>query len=158
MALREDLLEDVDDIRGIPGEFGLHRFKVWVRVSTWSGRRAGDGDETVVLEKRLYVGDRENPHVKEVTDKNIVAGSSELQAQEWVIGPFTTEYPGRGGSNTPEQLSPEKKTSPTTIYYVLKGPGLPSEGILCQQTGVDTDKPFRYMVHVKSTGRKRPAT
>ncbi len=152
MALRERLLRSVDRIRAIPGKFGVHRYQVWVRVSTYSGTRVGLGTETVT-ETRLLVGGRD-PHVKQTRNKDIVAGTSELEAAEFDIGPLTPEF--FGGGVEPSTINPAKGTSPGTTMYLLKGPGLPSDGLLCQRVYDNTDRPFRYTIRVRSSGRKRP--
>ncbi len=152
MALRERLLSSVDRIRAIPGRFGLHRYQVWVRVTTYSGSRVGVGTATIT-DTRLLVGGKD-PHVKEVRSKDIVAGTAELGSAEYDIGPLTPEFAG-GGTLT-NTINPAKGTSPGTTEYLLKGPGLPTDGLLCIRVSDDTDRPFRYMVRVRSSGRKAP--
>ncbi len=75
------------------------------------------------------------------------------------LGPFTPEHNGSLGwtdtkALSPADLSPLQTGTPTEIYYVIKGPGFPTSGILCSRVSDDLAKPFRYMVTVKNTGRK----
>ena len=153
MALRERLLSSVDRLRAIPGRLGLHRYQVWVRVTTYSGTRVGLGTASVT-DTRLLVGGKD-PHVKEVRSKDIVAGTAELVSMEFDIGPLTPEFSGGGGTTT-DTINPAKGTDPGTTMYLLKGPGLPPDGLLCIRVSDDTDRPFRYMVRVRSSGRKVP--
>lgn len=149
MALRDRLLPKVDRIRAIPGRLGLHRFQVWVRVVEWSGSRVQQGVSTTT-ETRLLVGGQD-PHVRELNSKDIVAGDPSLVGAVYEIGPLTPEHPGGGVSY--DVTNPPRTTFPTEIYYLLKGPGLPAEGQLFVRVTDDTDRPFRHMVRVRSKGR-----
>lgn len=154
MSLRDDLLPDVDDIRAIPGEMGLHRFAVYVRRTEWSGTRVGHGTKSVT-ETRLLVGGQ-NPHVREVGrgKEDVVAGTPELASVTYEIGPLTPEF--AGGGTDPDVINPEKSALPGTTLYRLTGPGLPTNGVLCRRTDDDTTTPFRYMVRVRTIGRRTP--
>ncbi len=72
--------------------------------------------------------------------------------------PFTPETAALALPDTksvsPDDLSPAQTATPTEIYYLVKGPGLPTAGLLCQRVKDGLDKPFRYSVTVKSLGRK----
>ena len=146
-TFRDDLLPDIEDIRAIPGEFGLRVFEVYVRLVTSDGARVGIGARTVT-ETQLLVGGQ-NPKVKQMRGKDVVAGKSELEANTFEIGPLTP------GFTTPEVLNPEGDGRPKEVYFVIKGPGLPTTGLLCVRTDDDTDAPFRYMLRVKSSGRRK---
>jgi hypothetical protein len=149
-TFRDDLLADIDDIRGIPGEFGLHRFQVYVRVTTYAGSRVGDGAATVT-ETRLLVGGQ-NPHVREVRSKDVVAGDNAAVMQEYEIGPVTAN----AADDTDAIDPPRVGTTPATTLYRIVGPGCPPTGLLCQKYDDGTARPFRYMIRVKSTGRAAP--
>ncbi len=152
MALRDDLLPVVDEARAIAGELGFRRFQVWVHVTTYAGSRAGNGAKSVT-ETRLLVGGQD-PKVREVRSKDVVAGTSEYQSAEYDIGPLTPEFAGGGIAES--ILNPEKTSTPTTILYLIKGPGLPTEGLLCQRVSDSLDRPLRAVIRVQSVGRKGP--
>lgn len=148
MALREELLPVVDTARAIAGELGFRRYKVWVRTTTFSGARAGLGTKTV-SDTRLLVGGQD-PKVREVTSKDVVAGTPEFHSIEFEIGPLTPSFPGGGTSQ--ETIAPEKTDQPTTVLYLIKGPGLPTEGLLCKKIDDDVDRPLRMMIRVRGSG------
>ncbi len=154
MGLREDLLPVVDEARAIAGELGFRRYQVWVRVVTSAGPRAGIGAQSVT-ETRLLVGGRQDPKVREVRRKDVVAGTSELVAAEYDIGPLTPEFAGGGVAES--TINPAKTGTPTTVTFLLKGPGLPTEGLLCQRVADHLDRPLRVVIRVRSMGVKGPA-
>lgn len=145
MALRDDLLPSIDIIRSIPGTLGLHRYQVWVRTTLYAGSRIGQGSSSAT-DVRLLVGGQD-PHVKELKSADIVSGVDDIQAIEFEIGPFTPNYPAL------DTFDPAQTSTPTTIEYLIKGPGLPTAGLLCERVSDDTSKPFRNSVRVRSTGR-----
>ncbi len=151
MGLREDLLPAVQAIRNIAVDLGIRRYEVWVRLVTYSGTRVGLGTATTT---DTYLG---RPKVREVSSKDIIAGT-EMGDVVYEIGPFTPESAALTLPDTkslsPYDLSPVQTSNPTEIYYLVKGPGLPTAGLLCQRVKDDLDKPFRYMVTVKGIGRK----
>lgn len=153
MALREDLLPVVDEARAIAGELGFRRYQVWVRKTTYAGPRVGIG-AAAVTETRLLVGGQD-PKVREVHRKDIVAGTSEAIDSEYEIGPLTPEFAGGGVAES--VINPEKTSTPTTIMFLLKGPGLPTDGALCKRIRDDVDRPLRTLIRVQSIGRKGPA-
>lgn len=149
MALRDDLLPIVDDARAIAGELGFRRYQVWVRTTTWSGSRVGLGTKTVT-DTRLRVGGQD-PKVREVTSGDVVAGTPELAFVEFEIGPLTPQFPGGGVSEN--TVNPPKGVSPSTVVFVVKGPGLPADGLICQRIDGDSDRPMRMMLRVRGSGR-----
>lgn len=152
MSLKDDLLPLVDDVRAIAGELGFRPFQVWARKTTYSGSRVGDGSPTVT-ETRLLVG-RQDPKVREIKSKDVIAGSQEFTSAVYEIGPLTPEFPGGGIAES--TINPQLTGVPTTFVFVLKGRGLPTEGLLCQRVDEDSDRPLRTMIRVQSIGRKRP--
>ena len=152
MALRERLLPRVQRIRDIAVRFGLRRYQVWTRLVVWSGARINLGTATTTDN---YLG---RVKVRDVKSEDIVAGMSEFSDMLFELGPFTPEHSAaialaHTKAPTPDELSPPQDGNPTEIYFVLKGPGLPTVGVLCSRVGDSVDKSFRYMVTVKNTGR-----
>jgi hypothetical protein len=152
MALREDLLPVVDAARAIAGDLGFRRFQVWARVTTYGGSRVGEGVKTVT-DTRLLVGGQ-NPKVRELRSKDLSAGTTEHTASVYEIGPLTPEFAGGGIAESVTR--PEKTSTPTTILFLIKGPGLPENGLLCQRFDEDVDRPLRMTIRVKSSGVKQP--
>ncbi len=154
MAFREQKLPAVQRFRDIAVRFGIRRFQVWTRVSTWSGSRPGVGTETTT---DTYLG---RVKVRDVKSKDVVAGMSELTDAVYELGPFTPEH--SGGSSTPDTVAPttdmlappQDGSTAAESYYLLKGPGLPTDGVLCERVGDTTTGPFRYMVTVRALGVK----
>lgn len=151
MGLREDLLPAIQTIRDIAVDLGIRRHEVWVRLVTYAGTRVGLGTATTT---DTYLG---RPKVREVSSKDIIAGT-EMGDVVFELGPFTPEGAALALPDTkalaPTDLSPLQTGTPTEIYYLIKGPGLPTAGLLCQRVTDGLTKPFRYMVTVKSVGRK----
>lgn len=152
MALRERLLPMVDRVRAIPGRLGLHRYRVFVRVTTYTGARPGSSAPTVT-ETELLVNAKP-PHVREVRMKDMVAGTRELKQVEFEVGPLTPEFPG--GGVTDDMADPQNQGVPSTTHFRVTGPGLPAAGVLCVRTDDTNDKPFRTMIRLRSTSRKAP--
>jgi hypothetical protein len=154
MSLKDDLLPIVDDARGIAGELGFRPYQVWVRKAEYTGAHTSLSVGTrTVTETRLLVGGQD-PKVREVTRKDLVAGTAELVDAEYEIGPLTPEFAGGGVSEN--TINPDKTSSRIEVTFLLKGPGMPTEGLLCKRVGDHVARPLRYVIRVKSTGRKRP--
>lgn len=153
MSLKDDLLPLIDDLRSIPGELGFRPYSVVIRITTWSGQRAGEGTITSTADTRLLVGGQ-NPKVREVRTKDDVVGNTDYANTLWEIGPITPAFPG-GGYNL-SVLNPKNDGSTKTTQYILKGPGLPPNGLICVRTEDDVDRPLRAAIRVKSSGRRIP--
>lgn len=149
MALKDDLLSLVDELRAIAGDLGFRPYQVWVRTTQSAGTRPGIGTK-VLSETRLLVGGQ-NPKVREVKRRDIVAGSNNLLTAEYDIGPLTPEFGGGGISH--DTISPQRSSTPTEVWFLLKGPGFPATGLLCQRIGDHVDRPLRIVIRVRSTGR-----
>lgn len=155
MTFRDRLLPAIDRIRGIPGRMGLHRHRVFVRVTTYVANTRNTVGVSAVLtdvETELLVNGQP-PHVKIIRSKDLVAGSPEYADTLYEIGPVTAEF--AGGGVTAESINPERGANPATTQYRITGPGIPTAGILCKREDDTTDKPFRYMIRVKSIGRRK---
>jgi hypothetical protein len=153
MSLKDDLLPLIDELRAIPGDLGFRPYEVWVRVSTYAGPRGTGMGAQNVSETRLLVGGQ-NPKVREVKRSDVVAGTAELIEAEFDIGPLTPEF--AGGGTQESVINPPKSSVPTEVFFLLKGPGMPSEGLLCKKVGDHFDRPLRIVIRVKGMGRKRP--
>lgn len=148
MALRDVLLPIVESIRAIPGELGLRQVQVFLRLRTWSGARVGMGTKTTVDTEITVSG--HPPKVRLLKERDVIAGTT-LEDDLYEIGPVTPEHSGAGTSVA--ELGPDQTATPTEMFYVLKGPGMGADGVLCSRVSAMLVRPFRYMVTVKRIGR-----
>ena len=106
MTFRDDLLDDIDEIREIPGELGLRLFTVEVFRRDWSGERPGlgTGYDTVTS---VLVGTY-NPKVTQVSSRDIIASAGQYQDQDLRIGPITRARWTCRSSTLPSAFSPRR--------------------------------------------------
>jgi hypothetical protein len=90
----DEFRELANDIRSIPGEFGLREYQCFLVRKTWTGARPGDGDEVEKLIP-LVVGGGQNPRVRFPTQRDIALGN--MSIGEILIGPLTPQYVDPGG-------------------------------------------------------------
>lgn len=150
-TLRDSLLPDLQNFRDLSVEFGVRLYQVWLRKVTWSGSRVGQGTATTT---DTYLG---KPKFRRVSSEDIVAGSV-MNEQMFEIGPFTPSHSQPVSTPdtlalTPFDLSPQQTGTPTEIHFIVKGPGLPTNGALFERVKDSTERPFRYTVTIKSIGR-----
>lgn len=150
MSFRDDILDDLDDIRAIPGEMGLHRFRVFVRVQVYSGGTVGRSAPTTT-ETELLVGGQP-PHVREIRSKDVVAGDAALKSTMYEIGPLTPELTDADTLDPPGTAGVRATTT-----YRITGQGLPTDGVLCQRVEDDTWQPMTYKIRVRTIGRRGAA-
>lgn len=91
----DDFRELADDIRSIPGEFGLREYRCFLVTKEWSGEHPGDGDEVEKLVP-LTVGGGQNPKVRFPSQRDVALNLMSLGTI--IIGPLTPAY-GAGGTN-----------------------------------------------------------
>lgn len=149
MSLMTELRPVVDRLRALPAELGFRTYQVWVRKTQYAGTKVGEGTKSVT-DTRLLVGGRD-PKVREVKRKDNVAGMSQSVAATYDIGPLTPEFAGGGIAES--LVKPEANSTPTTIMFLIKGPGLPSDGLLCQKIEDHFDRPLRLVIRVRGAGR-----
>ena len=149
--LKDELKPLINELRGLPGELGFRPYQVWARKTVWSGTHPGQGVRSTT-DTRLLVGNGQDPKVTPVRRKDVVAGDKAKIDAEYDIGPLTPEFAGGGISE--DTVNPQGDGQPTEILFVIKGPGMPSEGLLCARVSDQVDRPLRLVVRVKSIGRK----
>lgn len=150
-TLRDSLLPVLQRFRDLSVGLGVRQYQVWLRKITWTGARVGLGDATTT---DTYLG---KPKFRRVSAEDIVAGSV-MNEQMFEIGPFTPSHSQPVSTPdtlavTPFELSPQQTGTPTEIYFVVKGPGLPTAGALFERVEDSVERPFRYTVTIKSVGR-----
>ncbi len=149
MSTVSDALSILDNARATLADVGLCPYRAFVRVTTWSEGRIGQGASTTITTE-LVVARNRPPKVELVTDKDVVAGGLMSEAR-YKIGPLTPSY--AGGGTTIDTLDPPTSEAPAETHYILLGPGLPAEGMLCKKVGDAYDSPFRYTVTVEALGK-----
>lgn len=152
MSLRDDILPSIDDIRAIPGQLGLHRFRVYRVTETWSsvnGRepRVGHGPKTTT-EVLLSVGG-ENVHARQATeaDAKHVLGNGELfYPGDWIVGPLTPAHVA--GGYEPAGFD-GTAGSATQIWYRIEGDVFPGGSAYFQAIKKSADAPFRITLYLR---------
>jgi hypothetical protein len=81
-----------------------------------------------------------------------------MNEQMFEVGPFTPAHSKTVSTPDtlavePFDLSPQQTGTPTEVYFVVKGPGLPSDGALFERVKDSTERPFRYTITIKSVGQ-----
>lgn len=152
MSFRDDLLPDLDAIRGIPGELGLRRFTVTVRVKTTTGVRPGVvGGTTTTVDTVLKVGNgTQNPKVAEVSVRDVVASGGLYETGDYRIGPLTHEW-SNGGTSL-DTTNPATTSTGREVFYILEGPGFASGGVICKRVSDESLPNFHINVVVRRMG------
>ena len=139
MSFRTDLLPTLDSLRALtgPATFDVRTSTVTIRTRTWTGTtvrdatRAGSySDSTLELTPR--------PKVQQVGNGSLL------------VGPITPAH--ASGGYTPEQLNPTP-TDSTEVTVIVDGPNGSHEYVI---VGIDTSKPFRYMLQLAANDRAVP--
>lgn len=149
MGLVQDLLPVIDEARGLLDDYGLRPFRVWVRVRDSAGVRAGELGH-VDTDTEITVAGGKAPGVREIKSQDVVSSGGTITQADFEIGPLTPDY-GTGGTKA-EVIDPPRRPG-REVFYVIKGPGLPDEGVLCKRTDDDTWSPFGWLVRVRRIGR-----
>lgn len=148
MTLREELLELVDDVRGLlaPDELDQRTSKLTIITRAWAGGRVRSGakwDQVVLELPQRY-------KVQQLSAKQaeFLLGSggrySPGDAVRVVVTPAYT-----GGGYTEAQLKPPVPQSGTEIIYLLDG-AVAGEYSLA---GLKLDRPYRYELTLLRTNR-----
>lgn len=149
-TLRDSLLPVLQRFRNLSVDLGVRQYQVWIRRVTWDGSRVGLGTSETTDQ---YLG---RPKFRRVTTSDLVVGTFSEQIYE--IGPFTPSHSKTVSlpdtlAVSPADLNPAPGESPSEVYFLIKGPGLPTNGALFERVKDSLERPFRYTVTVKATGR-----
>lgn len=134
MALRDDLLPVVEAARGIAEDLGIRTTRVYVVRRDWS---SGDARTGEAVDTRTEITPR--PKVKD-------PGGGTL-----IVGPITPAH--ATGGFAPATLLPADDEG-TEHLFELVGPS--GEAELYRLAGVDSRRPFRYMLVLQSLNRVSP--
>lgn len=120
MSFVSDFLADLDSVRGIPDELGMRLYKVTVRVRTWTTARPGPpGVKTDVDTVLTVAGGTANPHVRNLTSKDVVASGGLYSVDDYRIGPLTPSYAGGGVSYS--AVDPAQATTAREVAFKIEG-------------------------------------
>jgi hypothetical protein len=122
--LRSDLLPVFSEVRSIADELGLRQYRVYLRVTTWTGDRTKNSTET-----ELTV-DGARPRVRLLKTHEIISGGGKYADGDFRVGPFTPSYlkpDSTLGGYLPSDLDPVPTPGiKTEIAYRIVGNGLDS--------------------------------
>jgi len=159
-SFRDDLLPDLDEIRGISDELGLRVFSVFVQRNTWSGSRPGMGNVTpgpiVQLVNTRPDGSTAPVLVRQVTSQDIIASGGVYSDGDYKVGPMTPPYPGGGVGD--DALDPTPTATPTQaveIVWTMKGPGLPANGAIMKKINEEATWAHSFLM-LRNTGARAP--
>lgn len=95
MTLRDVLLPVVWIVRGLPGQFGLHRHTVEIGLGAWTGAVTGEGTLATTWTPIVENGGQP-PKVRWLKTEELAVGA--LQKGSVQIGPITPDFSGGGTS------------------------------------------------------------
>lgn len=152
MSFRDDILPDLDAIRGIPGELGLRRHSVKVRVRTHSGARPGlVGSSSTDVDTPLLVGNgTQSPKVTEINVRDVVASGGLYEAGDYRIGPVTHEW-SNGGTSL-DTTNPATTSVGREVFYIIEGPGFATGGAVCKRVSDESLPNFHINIVVRRMG------
>lgn len=151
MSLRDDLIPDVDEIRGIPADLGVYGTTVYLRTETYSGPIKDGATLSSTVETALSP----TPRVDQLSvaaatfyGGGVVTDSTgALQSTVYKVGPITPNALGHGYAIT--TLLPTGSTPTIRKCLRLSGPDFQSAGEVCEIIDADATKPFRIMLTVR---------
>ena len=148
---RDTFLPALDQLRGIPGQFGLRLFTVAVFVRTWTGERAGIGTSSDTTTLLTVDNGCQPPKVRALTTREVGVSGGLYRDGDYEIGPLTPPYPCSLDNVTLPILDPVNPLSPIEVFWKLTGPSFPQGTAYCEKISQLADKPFRYTIVVRAT-------
>lgn len=143
-SLRDALLPVIDQLRGLPSQFGLRRYTVKLRTRTWSGTYLGEGTPSDV-----DVQLTPTPRVRVMSTEEVASSGGTYRAGDFMITAITPSYtsPSAGGyAPLALNLRPSPGTTNIDVTAILTG----DEGTIeCQIVEFHFDSPFRYWIVVR---------
>lgn len=138
MAVRDQLLPLIYNVRAIPGSFGLRPFTVSIRTGQWNGTNTGRGAEGIDLVP-ITEANGQPPKVRQLNTEELALGN--LGKGSIQIGPITPAFPGGG---TSEGAFGDLLEQGMTLHLVVTGPGTSEYGDLYLLKDVKTDRALHY--------------
>jgi hypothetical protein len=158
MTFRTSILKSIDRIRGIPHRsFDIRPYTVTLRVTTWAPPSTDDTDIQIGrgtqtdTDTPITLAGGARPKVKRVSHRETVAAGGKYQQGDFRIGPLTPDY--LGGGLTFATMAPTGTGDARTQYYfVLRGPDLPADGMLCTPVQEEADHALHMYLVVRPKG------
>ena len=158
MTFRTSLLKSIDRIRGIPDRsFDIRKYTVTLRVTTFTQASTDDTDIQIGrgtqadVDTPITLASGANPKVKRISHRETVAAGGKYQQGDFRIGPLTPDY-ATGGLAFATMAPLGTGNASTQYYFVLRGPDLPADGMLCTPVQEEADHPLHRFLVVRPKG------
>ena len=152
MTFRDDMLEILDEVRGIPGDLGMRLFSVTVLSRAWTGARTGIGVKTDTS-TRIYVARGTfNARVKGVTSRDVIASGGLYTSEDIKVGPFTPPFLGSDANGTAISVFDPPSKSGLELLFKVIGPGYATAGDWFKKIDSDTMSTLHYALTLRKTG------
>lgn len=149
MSLVSSLLPTVDLARGLLDDVGLRPFQVFLRTRAWSGGYVGQGTVTEA-DTEITVAGTKRPKVVEKASRDVMSSGGAVTQTTYLVGPLTPDYTTGG---TSADLIDPPLVAGREVLFVVKGPGLPTNGVLCKRIDAEQFSPFRWMLTLERIGQ-----
>lgn len=120
MSLVDKMLPIIDKLAlALPNKFGLRKFRVYLRQTTWTGARVGMGTKSAI-ETELTVFGGAPPEVSQLKTQEVLSSGGKYKDGDFKIGPFApfwTDSQGNSGGYNAADLDPPNDGAPTEIAY-----------------------------------------
>ena len=154
--------EAMDQTIAAPARLGLRPYSVnVVSISFVGGSRPGLGTKSTAT-TRITIADGYtisdgylNPHVKQVSSKDIFQSGNLLKDQDMVLGQLVRPYTSHDGYSRGTDIAlftPPMQTDPLEIYILITGPGLPTSGQYFKKIYDVADSSLSYKIFLRATG------
>lgn len=158
MSLVSDIMQGLDDIRGIGGELGLRPYKVSFLVRSWSGVRPNDGISTDAPPVVLTTGNGcQSVIVKQVSAKEIVASGGLYRDRDLKVGPLTPPYVASldlpAGGFADATLDPVPTGAPVEVFWNVQGPDMPPGGSWFERLYAERTALHHFFI-LRATGQR----
>lgn len=162
MALREDILPIMEQLRIDLADMGFRQYDILMRVVNWADTdplgTVGEGTKTVMDTPLTVQGRRIK--ARRVEQKDVVASGGKWEDLDYRCGPitptFTDPLAGSGGHDVSYFNPPEPTDgSRQEVYYKLTGPGIP-EGAWFVKINQEVDRNWSYYWTVRKTSTVDP--
>ena len=153
MTLRDNLLPQIERLRGIPGALGFRPYtSVVLRTRTWSGAEPGDGTHS---DASLVLTTGGQPvKVRQISAREVQASAGRYTDADFTVGPLTPQHDAPGGGTagyTAEEIDASSSARNVERHVVLTGPGeASSEWVI---VGSQLDRSLRYTLTIRRTER-----
>jgi hypothetical protein len=149
---------------GIPNLFGIRPFKVYLKVTSWSGQTAGQGARVDTIYPILVnseVDGYNNPYCKQLSQKDVVASGGLFSDMMLQVGPLVPSYTdpitGQTGGTLPGTIEQAIKTSPQEIHVNVQWAGASSaSGDWFEIVSSNFESVYSYYFTVKKEGTQNP--